>query len=271
MCLILFSYQPQSSTPLILGANRDEFFNRPSLAANYWEDAPQVIAGRDCVANGTWLGVTTSGRFAAVTNVREPHFTGKPLRSRGDLTREFLTGGQSAEHYLDALKPKADDYAGFNLLVGDFGSNKNELYWFSNRGDGIQILDSGVYGLSNHLLNSPWPKVEDGKQQLADTINRTPEDLHQTIRKVLEKPEQATDDRLPKTGVSYDREKALSSAFITLGDYGTRASTVLTIVNSSVKFSEQQYAPSHDGSVNIAGEPSVFAFALPELPAESLG
>lgn len=266
MCLILFSYQPQSQTPLILGANRDEFFNRATQSADYWADAPQVLAGRDLVAKGTWLGITTSGRFAAVTNVREPLVQAKQagvkLRSRGDLTREFLTGECPAEDFLNTLAPTADEYAGFNLLVGEFSEDNNALYYLSNRREGVQRLTAGVYGLSNHLLDSAWPKVDDGKQQLANAIEAASSPKHQVIRDCLENPLRAADKRLPDTGVGYEREKALSSAFITLGDYGTRASTVLKVDQGLVSFSEQNYEPSHDGEINKIGDASYFEFSL---------
>ena len=281
MCLILFSYQPESSTPLILGANRDEFFNRATQSAGYWVDAPQVLAGRDLVAQGTWLGITTTGRFAAVTNVREPVQQGAKLRSRGDLTREFLSGEIPAGVFLNALAPTANEYAGFNLLVGEFAQDSSELYYLSNRREGVQRLTAGVYGLSNHLLNSSWPKVDDGKQQLAATISSSSDNSssnssssdpeHRAIRDCLENPTRAADSRLPDTGVGYEREKALSSAFITLGDYGTRASTVLTIHQNSVSFSEQNYQPSNDGAVNKMGEAAYFAFSLGQEKAKSAG
>ena len=265
MCLILFSYQPDSTTPLVLAANRDEFFKRESQSAAYWHDAPQVLAGRDLVAGGTWLGVTTAGRFAAVTNVREPVLPGKKLRSRGDLTREFLCGDMPAKDFLEQLQTHGDDYAGFNLLVGEFSdTSANSLYYFSNRREGITQLTSGTYGLSNHLLDSPWPKVDDGKHELDAVLNKTGSDTldHELIRQVLEKPNKAADHRLPDTGVGYEREKNLSPAFITLNDYGTRTSTVLVIDKNGVSFSEQNYQPSSDDRVNKVEPKSDFAFVI---------
>lgn len=255
--------------PLVLGANRDEFFNRPTEPANYWRDAPDLLAGRDLERGGTWLGITTSGRFAAVTNVREPVQKGVQLRSRGDLTREFLTGDISAEVFLQQVEPQAQAYAGFNLLVGEFNDSENSLYYLSNRREGIHKLASGVYGLSNHLLDSAWPKVDDGKKSLECAVSKLDgNDLnnHQLIRDVLENPLTAADERLPDTGISYEREKALSSAFITLGDYGTRVSTVLTVKDNKVSFSEQNYAPSHDGGVNKVDAVRYFHVSACETP-----
>lgn len=263
MCLILFSFQPESPTPLVLGANRDEFFNRATQVADYWGDAPQVLAGRDLVAGGTWLGVTTTGRFAAVTNVREPLKVGAKLRSRGDLTREFLSGDESAESFLKQLQPHGNEYAGFNLLVGEFGSARgHQLYYFSNRREGILPLKAGTYGLSNHLLDSAWPKVDDGKHCLDEVLSTAGRVVdHQDIRQVLENPKKAADERLPDTGVGYQREKDLSSSFITLGEYGTRASTVLVIDDDTLSFSEQNYEPSVDGGVNKVDAVRSFCFS----------
>ena len=242
MCLILFSFNDSYETPLIVAANRDEFFQRPSASAHYWEDTPQVFAGRDLVANGTWMGVTQSGRFAAVTNVREPDVVVKNALSRGDLTRHFLTGSLHAEEYLQSIEPEKMRYSGFNLLVGEVSKQRCELFYSSNRREGTQRLGKGVYGLSNHLLDSPWPKVEAGKDFLQSC--QSPADaqtLHQQLRSHLENPALAEDGSLPSTGVSYEKEKALSAAFITLPDYGTRTSTVITMDKQHISFSEKHY------------------------------
>ena len=249
MCLILFSFQPSSEQPLILGANRDEFFSRPTAAADFWEDTPNVLAGRDLQAGGTWLGITREGRFAAVTNVREPGVEVKNALSRGDLTRNFLQGQQSSQDYLEAIKSEQQRYSGFNLLVGEFTFGlEPSMYYLSNRHEeGIQPLKSGTYGLSNHLLDSPWPKVDDGKAVLRQRLHQA-KGNHDVIRDFLEHPSTAEDHRLPSTGVSYEREKALSAIFITgLPDYGTRASTVLTIDKENLLFSEQNYLATEDG------------------------
>ncbi len=262
MCLILFSYQPNTNTPLILGANRDEFFERATAAAHNWEDYPNVVAGRDLVAHGTWLGIDQSGRFAAITNVREPGIKVEDPHSRGELTKDFLTGKQSPQAYLAEIESRQHRYAGFNLLVGDFSLPNAPLYYLSNRGRGIEKLLPGTYGLSNHLLDSPWPKVSDGKEKLAARLNQAGTN-HQLIRQILENPELADDHRLPSTGINYEREKALSATFITLPDYGTRASTVITIDAEQIIFSEQNYQASRDGRPAYEGEARQFTFAKP--------
>jgi uncharacterized protein with NRDE domain len=247
MCLILFSYDPSSSKPLLLAANRDEFFARPTAAAHEWSDFSNVFAGRDLVAQGTWLGITSSGRFAAITNLREPSVVVESPLSRGDLTRRFLTSDIGAEEYLVSIEPLKHRYCGFNLLVGELGTNKKELWYVSNRGGKPRPLGPGTYGLSNHLLDSAWPKVTAGKIFIDDTRSQevfaqaSNEEQHRKLRSYLENHSLADDDTLPKTGISYEREKALSAAFITLHDYGTRTSTVLSIENDTVAFSEKSY------------------------------
>lgn len=268
MCLILFAYQPNTTTPLVLGANRDEYFARPTLAANYWEDHPTVLAGRDELAGGTWIGITKTGRFAALTNIREANIrepepgTYSP-KSRGDLTKAFLTGTQSCEDYLNSIideqhshqmrsqkdnqKNNLNSYAGFNLLVGEFTRGQQSLYYLNNREEGFQTLTAGIYGLSNHRLNTPWPKVCNGKQALEKALINKPETIistiHKPIRELLENPALAADKDLPITGLSYEKEKALSASFIKTPLYGTRTSTVITIKNEQVEFSEKNYSP----------------------------
>ncbi|MFT6390241.1 MAG: hypothetical protein ACJAUP_003642 [Cellvibrionaceae bacterium] len=259
MCVILFSYQPYTTTPLILGANRDEFFNRPTAPAQFWGDSPDVLAGRDLVAGGTWLGITQAGKFAAITNVREPEVEVENPRSRGELTRDYLIENLSPLDYLKNILERQQYYAGFNLLVGEFSSSSNTLYYLSNRSEGIQKLTAGTYGLSNHLLDSPWPKVIDGKKMLRAKLEHAGTN-HDLIRQILENPELADDNRLPSTGVDYGKEKALSAMFIALPDYGTRTSTVMTINDEGILFSEQNYQASPNGKACLEGSSSIFTF-----------
>lgn len=242
MCLILFAFDSSPDNALALSANRDEFFSRPSAAAQFWDDHTNVLAGQDLVSGGTWLGITRSGRFAAVTNIREPDIVVENPLSRGNLTRDFLTGTQSCETYLESIQDQQNSYSGFNLLVGEMNNSNRELLYFSNRREGVTRLHSGIYGLSNHVLDSGWPKVNAGKAHLQKTLKSgASEAQHKELRDFLENPSLANDDELPKTGVSYEREKALSAAFIHLPNYGTRTSTVLTINNGATLFSERNY------------------------------
>jgi len=250
MCLILFSFDKHANIPLILAANRDEFLQRPTAPAQYWEDHPDVLAGQDLVGLGTWLGITKSGKFAAVTNVREPNITVKDPLSRGELTRNYLTGKLNPVEYINSIEANKMRYSGFNLLIGEFTPNQHQLLYFSNRKEGVLSLNAGTYGLSNHLLDTEWPKVKAGKHfidnkapQHADDIHQV--EYHQSLRQYLENPTLADDEQLPSTGIAYEREKALSSAFITLPDYGTRTSTVLTISHNKTRFSEKNYISTH--------------------------
>ena len=171
MCLILFAKNIHPKYKFILAANRDEFYDRPTASARFCDDAPNLLAGKDLVHGGTWLGITKTGRFATVTNYRNPNQpNGK--RSRGALVSEFLLGTISVLEYLSEVEKLSDEYTGFNLFVGDFSNDKNELAYFSNRGDGITSLDSSIYGLSNHLLETPWPKVVRGKKMLAPVLRK---------------------------------------------------------------------------------------------------
>lgn len=247
MCLIVFAWRAHPRFPLVVAANRDEFYGRPTAPAAFWDDRPELLAGRDLSAGGTWLGVTRGGRFAAVTNVREP---GRPppegAWSRGRLVAGFLAGDGSTAAYLDRVSGDADRFAGFNLLAGD----GDTLGWLSNRGDGARLLEPGVYGVSNALLDTPWPKVELGKADLRSVIassaagSATDEEMEARLFASLARRDPAPDARLPATGVGTEFERALSSAFIATPGYGTRSSTVLTVdIDGRVSFTERTVEP----------------------------
>jgi uncharacterized protein with NRDE domain len=225
MCLILLATQKHPDYKLILAANRDEYYDRASESARFWEGAPDVLAGRDLVGNGTWLGITKSGRIAAVTNYRDPANVKAKAPSRGKLAGDFLSNTVELEEYLKGIRAEKDRYNGFNLLLG----NGEALYWYSNRTDQIVPLSQGVYGLSNHLLDTPWPKVERAKNLfraiLRPGVKLSPEALFE----LLHDPTKAPDDRLPRTGVPLEWERILSPIFIASPTYGTRASTIVLI------------------------------------------
>lgn len=226
MCIILFAYRRHPKFPLILLANRDEFYDRPTEAARVWEDFPQITAGRDLVGGGTWLGVTKRGRLAAVTNYRDPRAPVGKL-SRGNLVADFLKTDEPARDYLQNVKNAARKYSGFNLLVGEINERINELFYFSNRGAEIKKLEAGLYGLSNHLLDTPWRKVEKGKAGLAEIIGQN-DFAKKSFFELLSDQTLAADTDLPDTGIGYEKEKILSSIFIKTPVYGTRCSTVVT-------------------------------------------
>lgn len=236
MCLIVFAWRPAHPQPLILAANRDEFYARPTLPLAQWEDAPHIHAGRDLEAGGTWLGITANGRFAALTNIRDP---GQPpgRRSRGELVAQFLSSSLPIDDYLREVAGRSAEYGGFNLLVGDH----QELH-FLNAVDPVpQRLEAGVYGVSNGGLDTPWPKLLKAKAALSDQLEKPdPEAMF----RFLADPETASDAQLPATGVGPATEKLLSSVFIASPNYGTRASTVLIVdASGSRKMIERSFGP----------------------------
>jgi uncharacterized protein with NRDE domain len=225
MCLIALAWRGSPDFRLVVVANRDEFHMRATAPVSFWEDAPQLLAGRDLEAGGTWLGVTRQGRFAAITNVREPGVeppTAAP--SRGALVRDFLLGEASPADYAAEVHGAGPSYAGFNLLVGD----REALWYASNRADAPLQVEEGVHGLSNAGLNTPWPKVEGAKEELADWLSRGGLSVEELFV-LLGDREVPADDALPDTGVGIDLERQLGSRFIVGAMYGTRSSTVLSV------------------------------------------
>jgi len=234
MCVIFFAYRQHSEYPLILLANRDEFYERPTAPAEFWEDAPNIFAGRDLVHGGTWLGITKSGRFAAVTNYRDP-FAPKGRFSRGDLVSDFLKTENSVEDYLKKIQTNAADFSGFNLLVGEFNPQIQTLGYYSNREGKVKILAPGIHGLSNHLLDTPWRKVNKGKAELTKFLQNS-ELEKERFFKLLNDKTLADDTDLPDTGIGFEREKLLSAIFIETPIYGTRSSSVV-LVNKDYEIS----------------------------------
>lgn len=241
MCLILFAVDAHPRYRLIAAANRDEFYARPTSAAAFWDDAPHVLAGRDLREGGTWMGVTRGGRFAAVTNVREPEMYRVGAPSRGHLVGDFLKGAMTAAEYAADLARTAAEFNGFNLLLGDSSS----LVWTSNRAPEPVTLAPGVYGVSNALLDTPWPKVVRGKEDVRRALDGAEEEVESRLFASLALRDPAPDTQLPATGVGAERERALSSAFIATPEYGTRASTVLLIdQGGEVSFTERTIVPA---------------------------
>jgi uncharacterized protein with NRDE domain len=235
MCLIVFGWQVHPDFPLVVAANRDEFFARPTRPAGYWPDYPQVMGGVDLQAGGTWLGITGTGRFAAITNVREPKMP-PGQQSRGVLTRNFLISDLSAETYASGID--GSDYAGYNLLLGD-GQN---LVYCSNRTPAPLVLPAGIYGLSNHVLDSEWPKLVKARQQFSVALESLPDEAE--FFELLSDRSIAADQDLPNTGVALEWERLLSAVFVQSEAYGTRASTlVLQDKNGMIKLTERSFGP----------------------------
>lgn len=243
MCLILISYRQSPDYPLILAANRDEFFPRPTRAAHYWEDYPFILGGRDLEQGGTWLGITRRGRFAAVTNFREP-----PLRkigkiSRGLLVTEYLMGREPPLDYLTETAKNLARYDAFNLLAGD----TSELYFLSSRKGRAEKLTRGMYGISNGELDCPWPKVKKGKAMLDGELKKDDKPDPERLLAILSEKQIAADGELPDTGIGLELERKLSSIFINIDGYGTRSSTVLLIDDGGwVQFAERTFDESGD-------------------------
>jgi len=224
MCLLLFALKEHPDYPLVVAANRDEFYRRPTAAAAFWDDAPHILAGRDQERGGTWLGVNRDGRWAAVTSFREPA-SERHDTSRGHLVSEYLAGAFIPAEYANRVLERGHRYAGFNLLVGD----AEQVVYLSNRGAGCQTLQRGVYGLSNHLLYTPWPKLEQAKAEFTRVVSGLAGDDPQPFFELLGSRDSTPDERLPQTGLGLELERLLSSAFIASPElgYGTRSSTVL--------------------------------------------
>lgn len=230
MCLIIFAHRTSPERPLVVAANRDEFHGRPTAAARFWPKHPELLAGQDLEQGGTWMGITRSGRFAAVTNFRDPSRTAPAPRSRGELTVNYLAGEDSPGNHLQRIAEVADQYAGFNLLLGD----RECLWYFSNSEapDKRQPreLPPGIYGLSNASLDTPWPKVEIGKKTLARTITG-PFD-HDELSVAVSNQQLASLTELSTQGLNGDMDQLLSAQFITNEQYGTRATTTLWVDES---------------------------------------
>ena len=225
MCLILFAHLAHRNYPLILAANRDEAYARPAAPAAFWDDRPQIYGGRDLEKGGTWLGLTLSGRIAAVTNYRNRDAVRTAPLSRGALVSDFLTSDGDTETYLERMKARGEQYNGFILIAGDLEA----LYWLSNRGPGVERIPAGVHGLSNHLLNTPWPKIKRSKQSMEALLGAGEAELTARLFELLADRSEAPDDELPDTGVGLQRERELSPIFISGDRYGTRASTVMLV------------------------------------------
>lgn len=235
MCLIVVGWRAHANYPLVVAANRDEFYARPTAQAARWSAAPQVIGGLDLEAGGTWLGITETGRFAAVTNVREPNLS-KGASSRGNLTRDFLLSAISATDYAEQLD--GSRYSGFNLLLCDGDS----LVYCSNRDGQPRSLAPGIYGLSNHLLDSPWPKLVQAREKFARALPQLPDES--AFFELLADQRIVADESLPNTGVALDWERLLSAVFVKSENYGTRASTVLWQRSDGlIKLHEQSFGP----------------------------
>lgn len=245
MCLAVLALHALPGIPVLIAANRDEFHARPTHPAAQWADAPGLYAGRDGLAGGTWMGVTAQGRFALVTNFREPGRYLAPAPSRGALVEDYLRGNDSPQAYLARTHESDQAYNGFNLIVGD----TRQAWYLSNRDGPPRPLTPGIYALSNHLLDTPWPKLARTKTAFTEVLGRTPQPDLPALFEALADRQTATDEDMPATGLPPDRERLLSSPFIVSPDYGTRASSVLVLREGGAgQLDERRFAP--DGTVS---------------------
>ncbi len=233
MCLILFAIAPTPELDLVVAANRDEFYARPSSQADFWSNA-DILAGRDLEAGGTWMGINRQGRFAAVTNYREDPPDPLPPRSRGDLPTGYLQGSIDAADYLKEIDHHHNQFRGFNLLLGE----NHQFHYYCNRHREIVTLGPGCHGLSNQVLDCDWPKVNNGRDQLASMVTNKLE--VEPLFELLQ---------APGTGEAY------SNPFISSADYGTRASTVVIVrSNGEVYFEERQFYAHGEAGPHICHE-----------------
>jgi uncharacterized protein with NRDE domain len=254
MCLLVFAWQPDAPERLVLVGNRDEFHDRPAAPADWWDNG--TVGGRDLRAGGTWMAAHRDGRFAVVTNYREPLEEGRGPRSRGELVTAFFERDATPAAFAREVAAHDHDYAGFNLLLGD----PDELVYLSNRGRGPEALEPGIHGLSNHLLDTPWPKLERTAARFRTLLEHGADTG--ALLDMLADRTPASDGELPDTGIGPEWERLLSSPFIVSPFYGTRCSTVIRLPgNNTMEFTERRFDPAGE----VTGE-SAFRFPL-ERPA----
>lgn len=236
MCLINFQFNDHPKYKLVLAANRDEFYLRPTESAHFWKDEPQLLAGRDLMQMGTWLGVTKTGRIAALTNFRDPSAPDADKISRGGVVRHFLSTDMDARLFLENLIP--EDYAGFNILAGD----SSQMFYYNNIEAKTIEVEPGIHGLSNHFLDTPWPKVVKGNMHLERYLSDNEDVQIDDLFEFLQDAEESADGNLPDTGIGSELERKLSPMFIKTPDYGTRSSTVVLMDHGGhVVFAERVY------------------------------
>jgi len=222
-----------------VAANRDEFYKRPTQPAAFWPEHEDILAGKDLKEGGTWMGITNGGRFATLTNYRDPAAFNASAQSRGHLVSNYLSSDDEPLAYIETIISQADLLNGFNLLLGD----QESLYCYSNRDHSIRRVGRGVHGLSNSLLDDPWPKVAKGKKTLEKIMTDDEIDPERLFVMMADR-EAVPDEMLPQTGVSLEMERVLAPTFVVSPGYGTRATTVLLINrNGKVQFWERSFTP----------------------------
>ena len=246
MCVIYLAQNVHSRFKLVLALNRDEEYLRPTQQAGFWKDHPTILAGRDLKAGGTWAGITRQGRYAAITNYREPAADSNAKASRGEIVVDALTSTDSASNWIERFSARADQYPPFNLILGD----QKSAHYYTNRAKRTQEVSRGVFALSNAFLDSPWPKVIEGRRAF-DQILHEGDDLNiERIFSVLRNEKKVRDELLPDTGVGLELERMLSPIFIRSATYGTRSTTLITVSeNNEVYFKEITFVPAVENPV----------------------
>ncbi len=258
MCMILWASDCHLKYKLVVAANRDEFYNRPTLPADYWPDHPRILAGKDIKHGGTWMGITTTGRFATLTNYRDPSNYDPQALSRGHLVQGYLENDLSPASYLKNLSNGKEEYNGFNLLTGTF----DNLYYFSNQEKIIHKVEKGFHGMSNSLLDVPWPKVARGIKALEGCLQSREVNVESLFALMADRT-QPPDHELPQTGVSLELERQLAPAFVKMQDYGTRSTTVILVDHSNyVQFRERSFKP---------GQPNTWTEICYDFKVEAYG
>ena len=263
MCYILLAVDQSEEYPFILAANRDEFYQRESARLQLWPDKPDIAGGRDLEQGGTWMAAARSGRFAAITNYREAGIAVNAARSRGLLITDFLESQCDCADFSDELARRAGDYSGYNLIYGEL---PERLFYFSNRSDQPPLpLAPGIHSLSNHLLNTPWPKVVRGKLAFEQIIRERTDSMVPALFRLLADRTTAGDHELPDTGVGRQFERLLSSIFIEGEQYGTRCSSVITVDrHHQLNFSEL----THRGDAGPVDNPVTLGFRISPVPVQ---
>lgn len=250
MCLIVFALDTRDDFRLVLAGNRDEFYQRPTAPLSWRTvNGTRLLAGQDLQAGGTWLGISAAGRFGAVTNFRESRPAPSGVPSRGELITAFVCGNQPAAEYMQLLQDTGSAFAPFSLLFGN--ASEGELHYFSNRAPAPLAVTSGLHGLSNHLLNTPWPKTRRSTARLGNVMSDVEGPDDEALFAMLADREGASDGDLPDTGIGMMRERILASPFIITETYGTRCSSILTVTSKGVcRFVERSF----DSRGNVTGQ-----------------
>ncbi len=246
MCIVFIALNQHPDYPLIIAANRDEFYSRPTQSSHFWPQSPTILAGKDLKAGGSWMGITRWGDIAALTNIRSPSREKSTARSRGELVSDYLKTPSPIPDYARHLHNNANQYNGYNLLFGNY----RQLAVFNSHTQSLVQLAPGFHGLSNALLNTPWPKVTRGIQSLTNYVKHTTQLAANNLFRLLADDTPALPDQLPDTGISKEWEQRLSPIFINTPEYGTRSSTIIMVSkNAEVNWFERVYPPMPPGSL----------------------